>query len=98
MPKTTNKLTAVKVQGLKAPGMHADGAGLYLKVAARGSSRSWVFRYMLKGRPRYLGLGSVSDISLAKARGLANRARELSRQGIDPIDQRKEERAAAERS
>lgn len=84
MPKTINRLAAIKVQNLKRTGLHADGAGLYLKVAAYDSSRSWVFRYILKGSPRYLGLGSAADVSLAKARGLANRARELSREGVDP--------------
>lgn len=95
MPKTTNRLTAIKAQTVKKPGLHPDGAGLYLKIGAGGSSRSWVLRYMLKGRPRYLGLGSASHVTLAKARELANRARELSRQGVDPIDYRKEQQASA---
>ena len=94
MPKTTNRLTAIKAQTVKKPGLHPDGAGLYLKIGAGGSSRSWVLRYMLKGRPRYLGLGSAAHVSLAEARDLANRARELSRQGVDPIDYRTRARIA----
>ena len=94
MPKTVNRLTAITVGSLKKPGLYADGAGLYLKVTNSGS-RSWVLRYMLKGRPRYLGLGSASKVSLAKARELASRNPSLSHQGVDPIDQRKQELDAA---
>jgi hypothetical protein len=79
MPKTTHRLTAVELKNLKASGLHPDGAGLYLKVA--GSSKSWVFRYMLDGRARYLGLGSALGIPLAEARSLAAKARELVRLG-----------------
>jgi integrase len=96
MPKTVNRLTAITVGSLKTRGLYADGAGLYLKVTSTGS-RSWVLRYMLKGRPRYLGLGSASAVSLAKARELAGRSRGLSLQGVDPIEQRKQEAAAARR-
>ena len=45
MPKTTHRLTAIRLHNLKKPGLHADGAGLYLKVAPSGS-KSWVFRFM----------------------------------------------------
>ena len=94
MPKTTHRLTAIKVQKLKAAGLHPDGAGLYLKVTPSGS-KSYVLRYMLRRSPRYLGLGSASIVSLAKARELASAARELRSQDIDPIDHRREERAKA---
>ena len=49
MPKTTHRLTAIRVQNLKKPGLHADGAGLYLKVQ-EGGSKSWVFRFMRAGK------------------------------------------------
>ena len=66
MPKTTHRLTAIKVQKLKTAGMHPDGAGLYLKVNPSGS-KSYVLRYMLNCSARYLGLGSASMVSLVKA-------------------------------
>lgn len=84
MPKTTHRLTAVGVQNIKEPGMHADGAGLYLKIGS-GGTKSWVFRYMLAGKPRYLGLGSVTTVSLARARGLASQSRQEIQEGLDPI-------------
>ena len=34
MPKTTNRLTAIRAQTIKKPGLHPDGAGLYLRVGA----------------------------------------------------------------
>lgn len=88
MPKTTHRLTAVSAQNIKKPGMYADGAGLYLKIGD-GGSKSWVYRYMLLGKPRYLGLGSTGAVSLAAARGLAGLSRQQIQQGLDPIDARK---------
>jgi integrase len=77
----------------KPTGFHADGRGLYLSVSATGS-RSWIFRYMLRGRSRDMGFGSFPDISLADARCAASDARVLCQQGIDPIEQRDGQRAA----
>jgi integrase len=84
MGRTLNRLTAVKVQKLKAPGMHADGGGLYLRVAPTGT-KSWIFRFGAAGKLRDMGLGSANDLSLAAARRRAGECRELRAQGIDPI-------------
>ena len=35
--------------------MYADGGGLYLQVGPTGA-KSWIFRYMLEGRARAMGL------------------------------------------
>jgi hypothetical protein len=94
MATMMNRLTAVKVQALKTAGLHPDGAGLNLKISPSGS-KSWVLRYMLSGRPRYLGLGPTTSVSLARARSLAAEARDLIRQNIDPIDQREQESETA---
>jgi hypothetical protein len=71
-----------------------DGAGLYLQVSPTGT-KSWVFRYSVKARERYMGLGPFPDVSLADARGAANDCRKLRRQDIDPIDHRAGQRAEA---
>jgi hypothetical protein len=71
-----------------------DGAGLYLQVSPTGT-KSWVFRYSVKGRERYMGLGPFPDVSLADARAVANDCRKLRRQNIDPIDHRTGQRAEA---
>ena len=84
MAKTTRRLTAIKTQSLKVPGVYPDGAGLYLRVKDTGA-KSWVFRYMLNGRPRYLGLGPASSVTLAKARELANLTASRVRGRIETI-------------
>ncbi|HEY6259441.1 MAG TPA: Arm DNA-binding domain-containing protein, partial [Xanthobacteraceae bacterium] len=68
--------------------MHADGAGLYLRVTQEGA-KSWVFRFMLNGRPRWMGLGPFSLVGLHEARGKALDARRLHYERIDPIDARR---------
>jgi integrase len=88
MPKTTYRLTAVSVQNLSSPGLHADGAGLYLKIDP-GGSKSWVYRYTREKKTHYLGLGSVRGVSLAAARSGAAKARQDLEQGKDPIEARK---------
>lgn len=62
-------------------------AGLALQVTATGA-RSWVFRYRYKDRRREAGLGPFPDVPLAKARDYAREAREMLRDGIDPISAR----------
>jgi integrase len=88
-----NRLSARAVT-TAPPGEHLDGNGLLLIVAESGS-RSWVLRFKLNGRRRDMGLGPASVVGLAKARDLAHEARRLIAQGIDPIEHRKAEQAAA---
>src|SRR5262245_5942795 len=85
MARTLNRLTAMKVQRAKAPGMYADGGSLYLRIAP-GGSKQWVFRYARRGRLRDMGLGPVHTLTLAEAREKARDARKLLLEGIDPID------------
>jgi integrase len=92
MARENNRLSAIGLAN-KKPGFHPDGRGLYLAVSP-SSSRSWIFRYMLRGRSRDMGLGSFPDISLAEARNAAADARARCREGIDPIEQRDSQRAA----
>jgi len=90
MGRTLNRLTAVKVDKLKKPGMHADGGGLYLRVAPNGTNKSWIFRFGDQGKLRDMGLGGLDAISLAAARRRAAECRELRAQGIDPITRHRE--------
>ena len=92
MARTANRLTALKVEKLKEPGMYADGAGLYLRVTPEGT-KNWVYRFMLSGRPRWMGIGPVALYGLQEARGKALDARRLRHTGIDPIDARQAVRA-----
>src|ERR1043166_799280 len=90
-----HRLTAAAVRKADKRGLYSDGGGLALQVARNGS-RSWIFRYRVGARDRYLGLGPLADVSLAQAREAARECRELRRQGTDPIEHRKAERAKAE--
>jgi integrase len=92
MARENNRLSAIGLAS-KPPGFHADGRGLYLSVSATGS-RSWIFRYMLRGRSRDMGIGPFPSVSLAGARLKAEDARTLRRDGIDPIEHRDTARKA----
>ena len=88
MAKTTNRLTAVGIKNLKEKGLHADGGGLYLRITDSGT-KGWIFRFTREGRTRDMGLGTCADISLASAREIAEESRKRLKQGLDPIEARK---------
>jgi integrase len=83
-----NRLSAVGVKSIDRKGMYHDGGGLYLQVSA-GGAKSWIYRFMLDGRPREMGLGPLSVISLAEARKRAAEYRRMRHDGIDPIESRR---------
>jgi integrase len=91
MSRKINRLTARSVAATKKKGLISDGGGLYLQTSASGS-KSWVFRFMLEGRTREMGLGAIHTVSLADARDAAERCRKLLHDGSDPIELRKRER------
>lgn len=95
MGSKAKELSALAVQRLTAPGMHAVGgvAGLYLCVSPSGA-RSWIARVNVDGKRREMGLGSFPDVSLSIAREKARAARSDTTMGIDPVAQRKEARSA----
>ena len=81
-PSTIGGLTALTVERAKRPGMYADGGGLYLRVTGDGT-KNWVYRFMLSGRPRWMGLGPLHTIGLADARNQAAECRRRRHDGID---------------
>lgn len=92
MARTTNRLSAVEVRSITQKGMYHDGGGLYLQVNARGA-KSWIFRFMLDGRAREMGLGPVHAIPLAEARKRVAECRRMRIDGIDPIEVRQAKRS-----
>jgi len=99
MAKNIQRLTAMAVTHARKPGLYADGAGLYLRVSRNGS-KSWAFRFMLNGKPREMGLGGLTKVSLADARRKATDTRRTLSDGYDPVTLRQEEaarRATAEK-
>lgn len=106
MPKRVSKaLTPLQVKNAK-PGRHADGDGLHLLVKTTGA-RSWVFRFMLDGRARDVGLSRCpeaiailkksggEELTLAQARDVAAIYRLKVKAGIDPLAEREEAAANA---
>jgi hypothetical protein len=60
------KLKPLDVERETRPGKYPDGDGLYLVVASR-TSQNWSCRYWKDGKQRWLGLGSLKDVSLKDA-------------------------------
>lgn len=94
MPRAIERLSAVAISKLaKRKGVFCDGGGLYLHSDPPAQC-SWLFRYRVTGKTRWMGLGPYPAISLAKARELASNARTLKALGTDPIEGRDAERDA----
>jgi integrase len=100
MARPTNKLSVkfTEKEDLK-PGLYGDGGGLYLQVSDR-ETKAWVFRYMMAGRARKMGLGDFDLVSLKDARKKRDAAYGLAVDGVDPIEERKTRKAeqAAEKA
>lgn len=73
---------------LKTPSLYTDGGGLALRVKESGAA-AWVYRYMESGRSFEMGLGSLSAVSIAKAREKARSIRAQRAEGVDPLKERK---------
>lgn len=87
MAHQIKRLTAVAVRAHSAPGLYADGAGLYLQINKTGA-KSWAFIFQWRGARKQMGLGSLKVRSLAEAREAADAARKLVAGGINPIEER----------
>jgi integrase len=94
MARKIERLSPSGVEKETRPGMHADGAGLYLLVGPSGA-KSWIYRFMLNGKAREMGLGALHTIGLADARKLAMDARRQKLDGTDPLQAKKDKKAAA---
>lgn len=75
------------------PGLYHDGGGLYLQVSDR-LTKAWVYRFMMAGRARKMGLGDFDLVSLKDARKKRDAAYGLVTDGVDPIDERTTRKAA----
>jgi len=109
MKKKKHKVAALtadkhreRVSGGKV-GMYLDGGrrgvrGLYLVVKGKRSA-NWGLRYQLRGVTHWMGLGSAllgDGVTLDQARDKAIAARAKLHDKIDPLQQRRAERAAAQ--
>jgi integrase len=90
-------LTDLQIRNAKPSGKIrklSDGRGLQLWVSPAGS-KSWRLDYRFGGKKRLLTFGLYPDISAARARELAAKAREQLALGNNPANQKKEARAEA---
>jgi integrase len=98
MARKIDLLSTAKIKHAR-PGLHHDGGGLYLQVTTGKdgtNNKSWLFRFKLNGKPRWMGLGSIHTIGLGDARDAADAARKLVLAGKDPVAERNVERARRE--
>jgi len=89
------KLTIQQVKSTNRRGFYGDGDGLYLKVTET-ATKSWVFRFRVNGKLRDHGLGSINTLSLVEARASAQECRKLRLMGLDPIEEKRKQRVAAQ--
>ena len=94
MARQQQRLSALQVSKLTKPGLYGDGGGLTLQITATGA-KSWLFRYMVAGKPYGMGLGPTHTVSLAEARQKALDARKLLVDGINPLVAKKQNQIAA---
>lgn len=94
MARQQQRLSALRVTKLTKPGLYGDGGGLTLQITTTGA-KSWLFRYMVNGKPFGMGLGPTHTVSLAEARQKALEARKLLIDGINPLVVKKQNKITA---
>ena len=84
-----NLKSALSVRNVTQIGYHRCDPGLYLQVA-RGGTKSWLYRFKspITSKQREMGLGSLELVSLKEARQLAVDCRKQVLAGLDPIEER----------
>ena len=95
MARQVHRLSAVKVAKELAPGLYADGGGLYLRITAgKSAGKRWVFIYRRPsdGKRCEIGLGGLTAVPLAKAREKAAGAWAAVADGRDPLSDKQASR------
>lgn len=100
MPRIAKELSPLEVKRLAHPGRDNNATfavggvnGLLLQITPAGG-RTWILRTLVGGKRREIGLGGFPDVTLAQARERARGTKDLIRNGIDPVEDRKAKRAA----
>ncbi|MGB0123981.1 MAG: integrase arm-type DNA-binding domain-containing protein [Silvibacterium sp.] len=94
------KLTDIQIKRIKPstkPYKVSDGGGRFLWVTPSGG-KIWRWTYRHGGRAKLMTFGKYPDVSLSQARERHADARKLLASGVDPMAQRKAEKAEAENS
>src|SRR5579863_7400236 len=92
--RRVSMLTALGIEKLKPKGKPykvSDGNALYVLVKPTGG-KHWRLRYTFGGKEKMLSLGSFPEVLLADARAKRDDAHKLLGNGIDPSDQKKQDK------
>jgi integrase len=93
MPRPMHKLSQVQIgRAMKRQCTLNDGGGLYF-VSRPPNGASWIFRFNRHGKDRWMGIGQYPTVTLSDARARATEARRLLIDDIDPIENRRQQRA-----
>jgi integrase len=92
MPLTDTFVRQLKHTGKPAGVKYSDTLALYLHV--KESGKYWRMSYRFNGKQRLLALGVYPTVTLARARQLRDEARQLVSSGIDPMQAKRDGRAA----
>ncbi len=93
MPLTDAACRAAKCPPDKARERFADSGGLYLEVLPAGG-KHWRWKYRYAGKEKRLALGTYPDVTLAQARQGRDAARETLKEGQDPVQAKRDAKAA----
>lgn len=100
MPKVAREMSALEVKRLRHPGKGRNTcfavggvSGLYLQITPYGG-RTWLLRVTVGAKRREIGLGGFPEVTLAIARERAREAKDKIRRGLDPVEERKNSKAA----
>ncbi len=89
-------LSDIAIRNAKAkekPYKLSDSGGLFILITASGG-KLWRYSYRFDGKQKTLSLGSYPDVGLKEARELHVAARKILATGVDPNENRKNNKAA----
>ena len=92
------KLTNIKIKNAKPKDKAyrlADGDNLYLEITPNGS-KLWRMSYRIHNKRRQIALGKYPVITLADARDLRLEAQKLIARGIDPVENKRQQKLEKE--
>ncbi len=95
-----SKLTDTKLRSLKPldkPYKISDGDNLFIHVSANGT-KTFRLNYFVNKKRKTISLGTFPALSLAEARIESLTIKKNLKQGIDPLEERKEVKEAIEKS
>ena len=90
MPLTDTQIRQARPKS--KPYRKSDGHGLFIEVRPNGS-KLWRYQYRLGEKQKLYAMGSYPETTLAAARDELKEARHLVQKGIDPVHERKNQRA-----